>query len=86
MVRLAFTLSYAERSLLRGEYNNSITSGGKAPLRPPGGDGNFATLLGHVVELLENTGLFSDEDDVIEMADDEASSAVMLDMNRCVLE
>ena len=58
LVRLAFTLSYAERSLLRGEYNRSLSN--NAP-------SSFATLLGHVIELLENTSLFSDEDDVIGM-------------------
>ena len=69
LVRLAFTLSYAERSLLRGEFNRQQGT-------------TFAGLLGQVIELLENTALFSDEDDdVIEMTDDEDSSAVMLDMN-----
>lgn len=71
LVRLAFTLSYAERSLLRGEFNNKGHH-----------STTFGTLLGQVIELLENTTLFSDEDDdVIEMTDDENSSAVMLDMN-----
>ena len=74
LVRLAFTLSYTERSLLRGEYNKSTESS-------EGRVFSFSNVLGQVIDLLENTSLFSDEEDgVIEMTDDESSSAVTLDM------
>ena len=74
LVRLAFTLSYTERSLLRGEYNKSTESS-------EGRVFSFSNVLGQVIDLLENTSLFSDEEDgVIEMTDDETRSAVTLDM------
>ena len=68
--RIAFTLSFSERSLLRGEFNNA---GSKTST-------SFGSLLGQVIDILEPTSLFSEEEDVIEMADDE-SNAVMLDIN-----
>ena len=67
LVRLAFTLSYNERSLLLGEFNAN------------GHLKTFGALMGQVIEKLEPTGIFSEEDYVIEM--DEDSSSVMLDMN-----
>merc|ERR1711976_427798 len=41
--------------------------------------GTFGALMGQIIEKLEPTGIFSEEDYVIEM--DEDSSSVMLDMN-----
>ena len=68
LVRLAFTLSYNERSLLLGEFNANGQH-----LK------TFGALMGQIIEKLEPTGIFSEEDYVIEM--DEDSSSVMLDMN-----
>jgi hypothetical protein len=76
LVRIAFTLSYSERSLLRAEFNKKAKKA------------TFAALLGQVIENLETTGLFSKEEDVIEMVDSEAPppSMLMLDINSLEME
>merc|ERR1719242_2863712 len=68
LVRIAFTLSFSERSLLRGQYNRAAIP-----------NSSFAVILGQVIDHLESSQLFSEEDDAIEMADE--SSEVMLDIN-----
>jgi len=68
LVRIAFTLSFSERSLLRGQYNRAASP-----------NSSFAVILGQVIDHLEATTLFSEEEDAIEMADE--SSEVMLDIN-----
>ena len=73
LVRVAFTLSFSERSLLRGEFHQ-ISAADQRFSR-------FSGVLGQVIDLLESTSLFSEEEDVIEMASDEETSAVMLDVN-----
>jgi len=68
LVRIAFTLSFSERSLLRGQYNQATSP-----------NSSFPVILGLVIDQLESSQLFSEEDDAIEMADE--SSEVMLDIN-----
>merc|ERR1719219_501625 len=68
LVRIAFTLSFSERSLLRGQYNQATSP-----------NSSFPVILGLVIDQLESSTLFSEEDDAIEMADE--SSEVMLDIN-----
>merc|ERR1719219_2842323 len=68
LVRIAFTLSFSERSLLRGQYNQETSP-----------NSSFPVILGLVIDQLESSTLFSEEDDAIEMADE--SSEVMLDIN-----
>ena len=70
LVRITFSLTYQERSMLRAEYNNHAMSWpeGKRPAstRSP----SLAILLGQVIDCLEATGLFNDEEEnVIEMED-----------------
>ena len=80
LVRIAFTLSFSERSLLRGEYNDRLS--GAMPKDPGSNPAleNLGNLLGQVIDSLEATSLFSEEEDVIEMADDDYA-AVMLDLH-----
>ena len=59
---------FSERSLLRGQYNRAASP-----------NSSFAVILGQVIDHLEATTLFSEEEDAIEMADE--SSEVMLDIN-----
>lgn len=68
LVRIACTLSMTERSLLRSEYLRSRT------LPDAGLRKSLSIMLGEVVDCLEETNLFSEEEDVIEMADNDASA------------